>query len=168
MLEAHQRADGYLSRPAADLAGTTQVHAAERVFAAGHVVANRFDIVELLGRGGMGEVYRARDRKLHRDVALKVVSHQTYGSSYQRARFEREARAASALNHPNIATVYDLFEESGVQFIAMELVRGRTLSELIPSGGVPVEQAIEYAAQIADALAAAHAAGIVHRGAHHN
>ena len=163
MLEAHQRANGYLSRPAADLTGTTQVHAAERVFAAGDVVANRFDIVELLGAGGMGEVYRARDRKLHRDVALKVVLHRIYVSSYQRARFEREARAASALNHPNIATVYDLFEESAVQFIAMELVRGRTLAELIPSGGMPVEQAIEYAAQIADALKAAHAAGIVHR-----
>jgi eukaryotic-like serine/threonine-protein kinase len=166
MLEAHRQANGYLSRPAAALArdeATAEIRGAERVLAVGDVVANRFEIVELLGAGGMGEVYRARDRKLHRDVALKVLSSRTYGSADHRVRFEREARAASALNHPNIATVYDLFEESGVQFIAMEYVRGGPLGELIPGTGLPLHQAIAYAVQIAEGLSAAHTAGIVHR-----
>jgi len=111
----------------------------------------------------MGEVYKALDTRLNRFVAIKVLSAEMSGDSEYRRRFINEAQAASALNHPNIITVYDVFEDAGTQYMVVEFVPGKTLLELIPQQGLPVPEALLYATQIADALSAAHAAGIVHR-----
>lgn len=116
-----------------------------------------------LGSGGMGEVYRARHSRLKREVAIKVVPASFACDPDRIARFEREARAASALNHPNIVHIYDIGEAAGVHFIAMEYVAGKTLAELIGRKGLWLNVALKYAAQMADALATAHSAGIVHR-----
>jgi Tol biopolymer transport system component len=122
-----------------------------------------YEIVQPIGAGGMGEVYRARDTKLSRDVAVKVLPREVAGDSERLARFEKEARTASALNHPNIVTIYEIGQVDGTPFIAMELVEGKTLRELVAAGPVPVKKLLAVAAQAADGLAKAHAAGIVHR-----
>jgi serine/threonine-protein kinase len=123
----------------------------------------QYQLGEKLGAGGMGEVYKALDTRLNRFVAIKVLPAVMSGDPEYRQRFIHEAQAASALNHPNIITVYDVFEDEGTQYMAVELVAGKTLLELIPGGGMAIPEAILYAAQMADALSAAHAAGIVHR-----
>jgi TolB-like protein len=120
-------------------------------------------IQSLLGMGGMGEVYRGRDVRLGRDVALKVISPTRVSEAQLRLRFEREARAVSVLNHPSIVTVYDVGETAGVPWIAMEWVEGDTLRGALAAGPMPLRQAVTLARQIADGLAAAHAKGIVHR-----
>ncbi len=122
-----------------------------------------YEILRPLGHGGMGEVYRARHVKLQREVAIKVLPFELAGDAHRLARLEREARTASALDHPNIVTIYDIAEDRGVTFIAMELVQGRTLSELIAEGPIAVDTGLDLAAQLADGVARAHAAGIVHR-----
>jgi hypothetical protein len=124
-----------------------------------------YRILETLGTGGMGEVYRARDTRLERDIALKVILPSKTADPERRKRFLQEARAASSLNHPGIVAVYDIGTDaaSGVDYIAMELVRGATLDERIPRKGLRTAQALPIAIAVADALAAAHAAGIVHR-----
>ncbi len=125
-----------------------------------------YEVLSPLGRGGMGEVYRARHVKLGRDVAIKVLPGDVSSDSDRLSRFEREARAASALNHPNIVTIHDIDERDGTHYIAMELVEGRTLRELVALGplspGGPAGL-LALARQIAEGLAKAHAAGIVHR-----
>jgi serine/threonine-protein kinase len=115
-----------------------------------------------LGAGGMGRVYRARDTKLQRDVALKVITRSPLDDS-ARARLLQEARAASALNHPHICTIHEVGEMDGQTFIVMEHVEGRPLSRIVPSGGLSIEEVLRYGVQIADALAHAHGRGIVHR-----
>ncbi len=115
-----------------------------------------------LGKGGMGEVYKALDSRLHREVALKVLP-QSFATETARERFQREASAASALNHPNICAVYDIGESAGHPFIVMELVPGQTLAERLAGGALPVEEALRICIQIADALGAAHQKGITHR-----
>ncbi len=120
-------------------------------------------IEERLGAGGMGVVYRARDTRLERTVALKLLGDKLLSDEAARARLLNEARAASALNHPNICTVYEVGEAGGLAWIAMECVEGKPLSGLIPRDGLPLETALRYAVQIADALAHAHERGIVHR-----
>ena len=122
-----------------------------------------FEIIDLLGAGGMGEVYRARDAKLGRDVALKVLPDELSTDTGRRQRLEQEARAASALNHPGIVTVYEIGSCDGVTYVAMELVEGRTLREILADGPVPPKKLLEIGAHTAEALAKAHAAGIVHR-----
>ena len=122
-----------------------------------------FQVVALIGRGGMGEVYRARDVRLKRDVAIKTLPPGFAGDRDRIARFEREARAASALNHPNIVSVYDIGTEGGVSFIVSELVDGETLADVIQRGPLPLRKLIEVSTQICDGLAAAHAAGVIHR-----
>ncbi len=124
---------------------------------------NHYRILEALGRGGMGEVYLAEDTRLHRRVALKVLPEESARSAERRQRFEREATAVAALNHPNIVTVYSIEEAEGVHFITMELVQGQALSSLIPTQGLPTERFLDLALPLADAVAAAHARGIVHR-----
>jgi serine/threonine protein kinase/tetratricopeptide (TPR) repeat protein len=120
-------------------------------------------IVEKIGAGGMGVVYRARDTQLERSVALKVVGEKAQVNEQGQARLMREARTASVLNHTNICTVYEAGISDGETYIAMELVEGQPLSSVIPENGLPVEIAIRYAVQIADALAHAHERGVVHR-----
>src|SRR5512143_916139 len=122
-----------------------------------------FEVLSPLGAGGMGEVYRARDTRLGREVALKVLPEALAEDRDRLSRFEREARAASALNHPNIVTIHDIGRESETAYIAMELVEGKTLRGLAASGPLPVRRILALASQIADGLAKAHAAGIVHR-----
>jgi Tol biopolymer transport system component len=122
-----------------------------------------FEIVALIGRGGMGEVYRARDPRLKRDVAIKTLPSGFASDRDRIARFEREARAASALNHPNIVSVHDIGTEGGVSFIVSELVDGETLARLIQRGPLPLRKLVEVSTLIADGLAAAHAAGVIHR-----
>jgi Tol biopolymer transport system component len=122
-----------------------------------------YEIIAPLGAGGMGEVYRARDTRLGRTIAVKVLPAVGPGDADSRRRLLQEARAASALNHPNIVAVYDVGTELGSEFVAMELVDGRPLSDLLIRSGLPLADALKYAVQIADAVAAAHAAGIVHR-----
>ena len=121
-----------------------------------------YEIVEPLGKGGMGDVYRARDLRLGRDVAVKLLN-ERWEDTAGTERLLREARAASRLTHPNIVAIYDIGNESGSSFIVMELVHGKTLRQSIPPKGVPVETALRWGRQIASALAKAHAAGIVHR-----
>ncbi len=122
-----------------------------------------YEILSPIGAGGMGEVYRARDTRLGRDVAVKVVPSDFAADAERRRRFEQEARAASALNHPNIVSIYDIGTENGVAWIAMELIEGASLRELADSGGVSPRRVLEIAAPLAEGLARAHAAGIVHR-----
>jgi Tol biopolymer transport system component len=122
-----------------------------------------WEIVNRLGAGGMGEVYRARDTRLPREAAIKVLAPTLAADSDRRQRLEQEARAASALNHPAIVTVYDVGSAGGQFFIAMELVPGETLREALAAGPLPLRRTLEIAAQAADGLAKAHAAGIIHR-----
>ncbi len=123
-----------------------------------------YEILEQLGAGGMGEVYRARDTRLGREVAIKTVSlHDRHSQAEALTRFEIEARSASALNHPNIVTIYELGCVDNTHFIAMELVRGETVRQLLAAGPLPFRKAIAIAAQVADALARAHEIGVVHR-----
>jgi eukaryotic-like serine/threonine-protein kinase len=122
-----------------------------------------YEIRSTLGAGGMGEVYRARDTRLNRDVAIKVLREDDAASVESRSRFEREARAIAALNHPNIVAVYDFGIEAGQQYIVSELVEGESLRALLMGKPVPIRKLLDIATQVADGLAAAHAAGVVHR-----
>jgi Tol biopolymer transport system component len=122
-----------------------------------------YEIVGPLGSGGMGEVYRARDTRLVREVAIKVLPEALSSDQERLRRFEKEARSASALNHPNIVTIHDIGSEGGVSYIAMELVEGVTLREPMASGPLPIKKLLQIAPQIAEGLARAHEAGIVHR-----
>src|SRR5436190_7471164 len=122
-----------------------------------------YRIVEQLGKGGMGEVYLAEDLKLGRRVALKVLPRELASDDTWRQRFEREARAVAALNHPNIVTIHSVEEVDGVAFFTLELVDGQTLGALIPSGGMPLDRLLACAIPMADAVGAAHQRGITHR-----
>ena len=122
-----------------------------------------YEIVSMLAAGGMGEVYRARDAKLGRDVALKVLPEIFTDDPDRLARFQREAKVLASLNHPNIAAIYGLEESGGTSAIVMELVEGRGLADCVADGPMPLEAALTIAKQIAEALEAAHEAGVVHR-----
>src|ERR1041385_6168519 len=124
---------------------------------------SHYEVLEKLGEGGMGVVWKARDTRLDRLVALKVLPADKVSDPERKRRFEQEAKAASALNHPNIITIYDIGQTDGTDFMAMEFVPGSALDQLIPRRGLRLNEALKYAIQVADALAAAHAAGIVHR-----
>ena len=122
-----------------------------------------YEILAPLGAGGMGEVYRGKDTRLGREVAIKVVSERLTNDSNALARLQREARAVASLSHPNIVALYDIGSEHGVAFIVMELLEGEPLNQCIAAGGLPWKRALEIAASIADALASAHGNGVVHR-----
>jgi serine/threonine-protein kinase len=124
---------------------------------------SHYRLIEKIGEGGMGVVYKARDQKLRRDVALKVLPGHLVGDARRRLRFMQEARAAAAVTHTNIATVYEVDEAEGVLFIAMELVEGQTLRRRLGGSALPIPDALSIAGGIADGLARAHAAGVVHR-----
>ena len=122
-----------------------------------------YRILEKLGQGGMGEVYRGHDEQLHRDVAIKVLPEETLDDAAARARLVREARAAAALNHPYICTVYEVGEAAGQAYIAMELVDGQTLAARLASGPLPADEVVRYGVQLAEALGHAHDRGVLHR-----
>ena len=122
-----------------------------------------YEIVSPLGAGGMGEVYRARDTRLKRDVAVKMLSDELSGDAEHLSRFQREAEMLAAVNHPGIAAIYGIEETGGSRYLVLELVAGETLAERLAGGRLPLEQALDIARQIADALASAHEKGIVHR-----
>jgi Tol biopolymer transport system component len=121
-----------------------------------------YEITATLGAGGMGEVYRARDTRLERTVAIKVLSH-LFTDPQQKQRFEREAKAISSLNHPHICVLHDIGQQDGIDYLVMECVEGETLAKRLEKGPLPLEQVLKLGAQIADALDQAHRAGIVHR-----
>jgi serine/threonine-protein kinase len=159
LLAAHERADGFLDRaPMPVLRG---------VFAAAPLAPGVrlgvFEITGTLGAGGMGEVYRARDTRLGRDVAVKLLPSVLADDPDRRARLERESRLLAALNHPHIAAIHSVEEIDGRLALILELVEGPTLADRLATGPIPIAEALQVARQLAEALAAAHGKGVVHR-----
>ena len=122
-----------------------------------------YEIVAPLGAGGMGEVYRARDTRLERNVAIKILPAQFSADPVRKQRFEREAKTISSLNHPHICVLHDIGQQDGIDYLVMECVEGETLAKRLEKGPLPLEQVLKYGAQIADALDKAHRSGVVHR-----
>src|SRR5262245_9141514 len=165
LLVADGEVEGFIEAPAYEVAapliagGETQSHVGKSI---GH-----YQITSLLGKGGMGEVYRARDLRLGREVAIKVLPREYSADADRLRRFEQEARAAGMLNHPNVLTIYDIgstsLENGGAPYIVSELLTGETLRERMHGETLPLRRAVDYALQISRGLAAAHEKGIVHR-----
>jgi len=122
-----------------------------------------YEILDALGAGGMGEVYRARDTRLGRDVAVKILPAEFSADPVRKQRFEREAKTISGLNHPNICVLHDVGSQDGISYLVMECVEGETLARRLEKGPLPLEQVLKYGMQIADALDKAHRSGVVHR-----
>jgi hypothetical protein len=166
LLRFESAADGFLARPAvaalAEAPGSDLTQTVTTASMVGRTLGS-YTITARIGAGGMGEVYRARDSKLGRDVAIKVLPLSFASDPDRRARFAREARVLASLNHPNIGAIYGLEEAEGVTALVLELVEGETLAHRLERRQLPLSHAIAIAAQIADALDAAHEKGIVHR-----
>jgi serine/threonine protein kinase/tetratricopeptide (TPR) repeat protein len=161
LLAAHHESSSFMAEPA--IAGMAEVlHRATSRFQPGDKLGG-YTVLDLVGRGGMGEVYRARDTRLKRDVAIKVLP-RAYAADRERLlRFEQEARSAAALNHPNIISVHEMGAADGSPYIVSELLEGENLREVLRHGAIPARKALDYAVQAARGLAAAHDAGIIHR-----
>ena len=170
LLRSHQEAGSFLESPAMELAACSMAREQSeglleelpRGMAPG-VKLGPYEILAPIGAGGMGEVYRARDTRLDRAVAVKILPAAFSADRERLHRFEREARLASSLSHPNIVTIHELGQDGSTHYIAMELVNGKTLAELLAAGALPIRNAIELAAQVAEGLAKAHEAGVSHR-----
>ncbi len=160
LIDAYDRAGDFIEAPAVTQDARVLVDALDHNI--GRDIG-AYTVLERLGAGGMGEVYLAQDRRLNRRVALKLLPALFASDDMRLRRFQREAQAASALNHPNILTIHEVGEHEGVWFIATEYIDGQTLRELIEQSSLPVVEILDIAEQVASALAAAHAAGIVHR-----
>ncbi|HYK88339.1 MAG TPA: protein kinase [Acidobacteriota bacterium] len=161
LLTAHDKAGSFGETPALELAARAMAEQAVR-----SLVGKRlgpYEILSLIGRGGMGEVYRVRDTRLDRIEALKILPTEVAADTERIRRFVREAHAASALNHPNIATIYEIGESDGVRWIAMELVEGETLAERLTERPLAVEEILDIGIQTTESLEAAHRKGIIHR-----
>ena len=161
LLRFDSRGDRFIEEPALELAAKMMAHEKPESLVGQQL--GSYQILSLLGAGGMGVVYKARDTRLNRSVAIKVLPSDKVSDPERKRRFIQEARAASALNHPNIITLYDIGSESGIDFIVMEYVAGKTLDQRIPRKGMRLNEALKLAIQMADALAKAHSAGIIHR-----
>jgi eukaryotic-like serine/threonine-protein kinase len=161
LISSHGQASDFIESPVFEIAAP--LFAEERVRLSAGTSVGPYRIVSLIGAGGMGEVYRARDNRLARDVALKVIPRAFANDSDRLRRFEQEARAAGQLNHPNILAIYDIGAHEGAPFVVSELLEGETLRERIRGGAISQRKAIDCALQIANGLAAAHDKGIIHR-----
>ncbi len=161
LLAYNTRSEGFIDRPAIQV--TAEMLAAEQVNSLPGRQISHYQILSLLGRGGMGDVYRARDARLGRDVALKVLPIAYASDADRLRRFEQEARSAGRLNHPNVVTVYDVGVDGGAPYIVAELLEGDELRAHLNQGRIPQPRALDYARQMASGLAAAHGKGIVHR-----
>jgi serine/threonine-protein kinase len=161
LIAAHERPGRFLDTPAVDLAAQSTITSRIKTLVGKSL--GRYQILALLGRGGMGEVYKAKDTMLGREVAIKVLSSNFSFDRDRLFRFEQEARAASALNHPNIITIYEFGQEDGIHFIASEFIEGETLRRRIAKGPMNPGSVLEIGIQITGALNAAHEAGIAHR-----
>src|SRR5687768_14543533 len=162
LLVAHDRAAKFIEAPAMEVAAKAAAVKGNVFPVLGREIGP-YRVVSLLGTGGMGEVYLAEDSRLGRRVALKLLPPEFTHDAERIRRFEREARAASALNHPNIVTIYEIGQSDGAYFIATELVEGQTLRDFMPPARAQMKDALNVIAQVADALSSAHAAGIIHR-----
>src|SRR6202040_1918412 len=161
LLASYERAENFIESPAFEVAPELLTN--DRAGALGGELIGHYRIESLIGVGGMGEVYLARDERLGRKVALKLLPKRLTADETQLTRFKNEARSASALNHPNILTVYEIGAEGNRQFIATEFIEGMTLRASLVRGRISPHGALEIAVQVASALAAAHEAGVVHR-----
>ena len=168
LLTAAREAGSFLESPALEMAARDLADLQGQDFSEsigsliGHTISH-YRILEKLGSGGMGVVWKARDTHLDRFVALKVLPGDKLSDPERNRRFVQEAKAASALNHPNIVHIYDIADAEGMQYIAMEYVAGKTLGQLMGRKGLRLNDTLKYAVQISSALAKAHGAGIVHR-----
>jgi len=162
LLEAHQEAGDFITTPALEMASELLEDREVPSLAAGHTISH-YQVLSLLGAGGMGEVYLAQDTRLGRQVALKLLPQEFTADPERVRRFEREARAASALNHPNILTIHEIGEAEGRHFIATEFIEGDTLRGQMAKRRMLLTEALDVVAQVAGALEVAHAAGVVHR-----
>ncbi len=161
MLDAYNKAEDLFETPAVEIAARSL--AEDSALSLTGKKVGRFEILSLLGTGGMGEVYLADDRQMNRKVALKLLPAHFTKSPDRVARFQRESRAASGLNHPNIITIFEIGQERGIHFITSEYIEGDTLRQKIADGRLTLKESLEIAVQTASALAAAHEAGIIHR-----
>ena len=161
LLRYERRGDRFIEQPALEVAAKMMVHDQPESLLGQQI--GSYKILSLLGTGGMGQVYQALDSRLGRKVALKLLPSEFNRDPERVRRMEREARTASALNHPNIVTIYEMGESGGMVYIVMELVDGKTLREVLAAGSVPIKRILHLATQVADGLAKAHEAGIVHR-----
>src|SRR5215471_20257865 len=163
LLANHEDASSFLSEPILPRQKLPATTSSAQLFEPDEVITTRFKIVRLRGRGGMGEIYEAEDLKLRRKVALKFLPEEMSRDPQVLERFLREARAASALDHPNICTVYEVGEHGQRPFIAMQYLEGETLQLHIRGKPCKIQTALDLGIQIADALDAAHNSGIIHR-----
>ena len=161
LLASHQRVGDFIQDPVAELA--TRILDAEEIDPLAGQTIGHYQLVERIGAGGMGEVYLATDITTGRKAALKLLPPHFTGDPERLRRFEQEAQAVVALNHPNIVTVYEVGEDHSTHYIASELIAGETLRQRLARGRIPVDEALDLTIQVAGALAAAHEAGIVHR-----